>query len=62
MKRLIFLVFLLISFSLFGGYAYFSRYPVLHPDDGLFFVISDLEDVTLNVWKISEEDFFESSF
>jgi len=62
MKRLIFLVFLLISFSLFGGYAYFSRYPVLHPDDGLFFVISDLEDVTLNVWKISEEDFLKAVF
>ncbi|AKE26896.1 hypothetical protein THMA_1006 [Thermotoga maritima MSB8] len=62
MKRLIFLVFLLISFSLFGGYAYFSRYPVLHPDEGLSFVISDLENITLNVWKISEEDFLKAVF
>ncbi|PLV56048.1 MG2 domain-containing protein [Thermotoga sp. SG1] len=58
MRSLLFSFIIFMTAFLFGGYAYFSGDPILRTGEGISFVISDMENVVLNVWKVEDEEKF----
>ncbi|ABQ47778.1 alpha-2-macroglobulin domain protein [Thermotoga petrophila RKU-1] len=58
MRSLFFSFMVFMAAFLFGGYAYFSGDPILRVGEGISFVVSDMENVVLNVWKVEDEETF----